>query len=335
MDPIRRQSGAALIWATFAITVMGVMAAVAFNIGHLASVRGELRNAADAGALAGVMELDGTQAALSDAVAIAAEQAGGHSSDRYPVSIDPGDVELGRWAWNEPSATAFHPVEAIEAQYPGQPSEVARRVTAVRVRTQRAQMPYVFPGLVGRAGAPVGAEAVAAGGGPCQAACPLPFTIADCDLESRCGQILYLRASPAPSDLMAFTVLSGDQATSPDVNEILRDIIAGNCQVHGQGEMIHVNNGNFFNPIEDDFVALIAAQPPEGYWIPITGGYDCSNPQFVQEHSIEGFGRVRLERIVVQGSDKHIEVRYLCDIHDPGRGGCIYYGTHARPMLVR
>jgi len=48
-----------------------------------------------------------------------------------------------------------------------------------------------------------------------------------------------------------------------------------------------------------------------------------------------GFARIRLERIVVQGSDKFIEVTYLCDIHDPGRGGCIYYGTHARPMLVQ
>jgi Flp pilus assembly protein TadG len=335
MSAARRQTGAALIWATFAIALMGVMVAVALNVGHLASVRGELRNAADAGALAGVMELDGTDDGLDDAVGVAIDQAGRHSTDRIPIALDAGDVQLGRWAWNEPSATAFHPISEIQSQYPGQPAEVARRVTAVRVRTDRAQMPFVFPGLVRRAGADVAAAAVAAGGGPCQVQCALPFTIADCNILSRCGTTLYLRASPAPTDLMAFTVLSSSQATRPTITELIDQILAGQCPSTGEGDLVQVNNGNLFNPVDAHFQALIDAQPPNGYWVAVTGGYDCTNPQFVQNHPIVGFVRVRLEQVSCCGSNAYLSVRFDCDVHDSGRGGCIYYGTHARPMLVR
>jgi Flp pilus assembly protein TadG len=332
MRAARSEAGAALIWATFAIALMGVMVAVALNLGHLASVRGELRNAADAGALAGVMELDGTENGLDDAVDVAVDQAGVHSSDRLRISLDGGDVQLGRWAWNEPSATAFHPISEIQAQFPG---DVARRVTAVRVNADRAQVPFVFPGLVQRSGADVTASAVAAGGGPCQVSCALPFTIADCDILSRCGTTLYLRASPAPTDLMAFTVLSSSQATKPTITELIDLILSGQCPSHGEGELVQVNNGNLFNPVEAHYQALIEAQPAEGYWVAVTEGYDCASPQFVQNHRIAGFVRVRLLEVSCCGSNSYLAVRFDCDVHDPGRGGCIYFGTHARPMLVR
>ena len=330
-----RDRGAILIWATLSMVMLVSMMALALNVGHMVSVRGELRNAADAAALAGVMELDGTEAVLDGAVDLAIDQAAQHSTDRTTVAVHHDDVELGRWAWNESPATAFHGIAEIRAQFPGQPDEVAKRVTAVRVRTDRAAMPVAFGGILGRNTVDIGASAVAAGGGPCQAACAVPFTIADCNLPSRCGTTLILRASPATTDLMAFTILSSSQATPPTVNEILQQIIDGRCSTHGEGERIRVNNGNYFNPVQDNFRELIRVQPAEGYWIAVTGGYSCPSPQFVQDHPIVGFARVRLERIVVQGSDKFIEVTYLCDVHDPGRGGCMYYGTHARPMLVR
>ena len=132
-------------------------------------------------------------------------------------------------------------------------------------------------------------------------ACALPFTIADCDLPTQCNGTLFLRASPAPTDLMAFTILSDSQATSPTVNDLLEEVINGQCSVHEEGELIHVNNGNFFNPVEANFERLIQMQPTEGYWVAITGDYTCPNPQFVQDHPIVGFTRVRLTRIVVQG----------------------------------
>ena len=335
MARVSSQRGAVLVWATFGVVMVTVMVAVALNAGHLVAVRGEHRNAADAAALAGVMELDGTSASLPVAVSTAVAQATLHPTDRIPVSFGAGDVELGRWTWTEPAGSAFHGIAEIQSQFPGNPDEVARRVTAVRVRAHRESVPWAFAGLLGRAGSDVSAGAVAAGGGPCRARCPLPFTIADCNLPSRCDTVMYLRASPDGSDLMSFTVLSGSQATSPGVNEILQGIISGNCPVHGEGEVIRVNNGNFFSPIQADFQMLIDQQPEAGYWVPVTSGYSCANPKFTGDHPITGFARMRLLRIVVQGSDKHIEARYLCDQHGDEPGGCIYYGTHARPMLVR
>lgn len=331
----RWERGAVLVWATFAVVMVTLVLAAAINVGHLATVRGEHRNAADAAALAGVMQLDGTPASLARAVDVAVAQAGVHPTDRLPVSFGPEDVELGRWTWTEPAAAAFHGIGEIQASYPGDASEVARRVTAVRVRAHRDAVPHVFAGLLDRDAADVAAGAVAAGGGPCRARCPLPFTIADCHLPSRCGSLMYLRASPDGSDLMSFTVLSGSQATSPGVNDVLQGIISGNCPVHREGEVIRVNNGNFFSPIQADFQRLIDVQSPDGYWVPVTTGYDCANPKFTGDHPVSGFARMRLERIVVSGSDKHIEATYLCDLQGNEPGGCIYYGTHARPMLVR
>jgi len=315
------------------------MMALALNVGHMVSVRGELRNAADAAALAGVMELDGTEAVLDGAVHLAIDQAAQHSTDRTTVAVHRDDVELGRWAWNESPATAFHGIAEIRAQFPGQPDEVAKRVTAVRVRTDRAAMPVAFGGILGRNTVDIGASAVAAGGGPCQASGALPFTIADCNLASMCepgrDRTLFLRASPAVTDLMGFTILSTTQANPPTVNDLLQQLIAGQGETHAEGEIIRVNNGNFFRPMMDSWLELLTVQPPDGYWVPVTAGYGCPSPGFVGLHPIVGFARVDLTAIHCCGSSAYVEVTLRCDIHDPGRGGCMYYGTHARPMLVR
>jgi hypothetical protein len=327
---LSRDRGAVTIWSTTLVVLLAVMVALALNVGHVISVRGELRNAADAAALAGVMELDGTEQGQAGAVQVAMEHAALHATDRVAVEVHGDDVELGRWVWGREPEAAFQGIAEIQGQFPGQPDEVTKRVTAVRVRADRAALPVTFGAFLGRDTVGVGAHAVAAGGGPCQVECALPFTIADCNVPAVCGTSLYLRASPAPSDLMAFTILDPSQATPPTVNELLQQILDGQCPTHEVGEWIHVNNGNFFNPIQANFRQLIGSV----HWVAITQGYSCPYPQFVQDHEIAGFGRVRLDEIVVAGSDKYLRVTYLCDLQEPGPAGCIYYGTHARPMLV-
>lgn len=331
----RGERGAILVWATFAVVMVAMMAGLALNVGHMLAVRGELRNAADAAALAGVMELDATTDAFDDAVSVALEQAAFHRTDRVTLNLPPGSVELGRWGWNEPPATAFHPLSEIEAQFPGDPVAIAQRVTAVRVTAEReGGLPIVFARLFGRDTTAVGAHAVAAGGGPCQETRVLPLTIADCDLLSRCGTHLFLRASPAPSDLMAFTVLSSSNPTPPSVNDVIQEAIAGGGDPHSVGDMIQVQNGNFFNPVYGSLEALRTNEPPGGWTIPVTEGYSCPNPQFNQSHGISGFASIHIVSVACCGSSAYIEVQLSCDVHDPGRGGCNYYGTWARPMLV-
>ena len=180
----RAGRGAILIWSTFAIFMVAVFAAVVVNIGHLTSVRGELQNAVDAGALAGARELSGRSADLSEADLVSEDQAGAHGSDRHAVVAS--DVRFG--AWVPPNRTC----DPQDAQLPldrrdgystdgyrfcevtGTDPAAAFRVNAVYVRAQRndaapgaGAVPMLFGRLLGRPSAVVTASAIAVTGGPC------------------------------------------------------------------------------------------------------------------------------------------------------------------------
>ena len=180
----RAERGAILIWSTFAIFMVAVLAAVVVNIGHLTSVRGELQNAVDAGALAGARELSGMSADLSAADTVAEDQAGAHGTNRHAVVAS--DVRFG--AWVPPNRTC----DPQDAQLPldrrdgystdghrfcevtGTDPAAAFRVNAVYVRAQRndaapgaGAVPMLFGRLLGRPSAAVTASAIAVTGGPC------------------------------------------------------------------------------------------------------------------------------------------------------------------------
>jgi hypothetical protein len=326
------QRGSIIIWTVLALGMIGAFLALTVTVGRRQSVRGSLQNGVDSAALAGAGVLDATPERLPVAQITSVEFAARHVTDAgLAIVVAPdSDVVLGFW---ERATNVFTPI-------PGRTVTDAQRINAVEVLAGREAsrgnaVPVAFGGaFLTQRTLDVRARAVAVSGGPCQVACALPFTIADCDLPTRCNTSLFLRASPAPTDLMAFTILSDSQATPPTVNDLLEEVISGHCATHEEGELVHVNNGNYFGPVEVNFERLIRMQPQEGYWVAITGAYTCP-PQFVQDHPIVGFARVRLMGIVVQGSDKYIEILYTCDVHDPAPGGCLYYGTHARPRLVQ
>ncbi len=91
----RQQRGAvAIVMSLFLVVVVGVLALVV-DLGHLYVTKTELQNAADAAALAGAAELDGSAAgvtrAMTRAVAVARENAYDFS---VPVASSAGDGGL-------------------------------------------------------------------------------------------------------------------------------------------------------------------------------------------------------------------------------------------------
>ncbi len=105
-NSVTNQSGAVLIVVALMLVVLLGIAALAIDIGHLMLVRNELRNAADAGALAGARMLyaamtpgstDLTVNAGANTVAYNAATA--NASDNSPVEVLAGNIERGHWCF--------------------------------------------------------------------------------------------------------------------------------------------------------------------------------------------------------------------------------------------
>ena len=110
---LKCQRGAVLIVVAIAIVGFIALAALAIDLGHLYVVRNELRNAADAGSLAGARFLynaDGT-AVNTGANQIAYDAATANNSENVAVDVNwtsgnEGDVQRGHWSF---AARTFTP----------------------------------------------------------------------------------------------------------------------------------------------------------------------------------------------------------------------------------
>src|SRR5512139_2980219 len=78
---LHRQSGAVAIMTAFALVLLIAMIGLVVDLGYLYTRKTELQNAADAAALAGARELNGTAAGVTAAVARAIALAGENSSE--------------------------------------------------------------------------------------------------------------------------------------------------------------------------------------------------------------------------------------------------------------
>jgi hypothetical protein len=144
------RKGAAIILVTVAIFALIGFAALAIDVGHLFVVRNELKNAADAGALAGTRVLytvDGT-AVREGANQDAHDAAVANRSEKLAVEVNwsggnGGDVERGHWRF---ATGAFTPNSSLAPVNLGNVSfaELDANtdfINAVRVRTRREATP--------------------------------------------------------------------------------------------------------------------------------------------------------------------------------------------------
>ena len=151
----RDKQGVAMILVVIAIFAFIGFAALAIDIGHLFVVRNELKNAADAGSLAGARVLYNNNGTAVNAGAnqVAFEAATANRSEKLAVDVNwssgnTGDVERGHWSFAtgefnaspslEPVDLWDVPTAVLDAWDPLHPFINAVRVTARREATPAA-----------------------------------------------------------------------------------------------------------------------------------------------------------------------------------------------------
>lgn len=112
----QRQSGAVAIMTAFALVLLIAMIGLVVDLGYLYTRKTELQNAADAAALAGARQLNGTTAGVTAAAAQAIVLAAANSSDldATPVVINRAHIQLGPdpgGPWSSVSASEGAPAD--------------------------------------------------------------------------------------------------------------------------------------------------------------------------------------------------------------------------------
>lgn len=295
------ERGAIIIWAVFALFVVGALAAISINIGRMLSVRGGLQNGADAAALAAAAELDGQLTGIAEAQAAAVALAGLHQTDSgQSIVIDPiNDVIFGSW---DRDARLFTPI-------PGRTEADLRAINAVRVldgrETARGNaVPVVFGGaFVTPRTADVVAFATAVGGGPAEDECAFPVAIADCmfvneDGSLRCDDRYFVLNSDWQDNIGLTSLEPGVPASVTNIKAALDQCIPSHI-----GEPIPISNGNPLQPIsQDTYFNLLPREtiapvvhvdrcPPAQYQkcVSTSPTDPCVNAKFVGDLVVEGY----------------------------------------------
>jgi hypothetical protein len=154
---LRDESGAVAAITAICLVVFIAILALVLDIGHLASVRSELQNAADASALAGARSLNPTASPGNNLTpftgnpnctgAVNAAMTLTNQSDSRDLAIGLADIQLGHWGWpgeNPPfPLNQFVPLGACSINVN------AISVTARRDQNLNQPMPTWFARLLG------------------------------------------------------------------------------------------------------------------------------------------------------------------------------------------
>jgi Flp pilus assembly protein TadG len=148
--------GVSMILVALLLTVFMGFIALAVDIGHLYGVRNELRDAADAGALAGarVLYTSGGAAIDPNANAVALAAATANKSENAAVEVTSADVERGHWSFINNTFTPNATLTVLDFwNYTTQQLDTnINFINAVRVTAKRQSSPSIvayFAGLFG------------------------------------------------------------------------------------------------------------------------------------------------------------------------------------------
>src|SRR3989339_19293 len=144
------RKGVVMILVAVAIFVIIGFAALAIDVGHLFIVRNELKNAADAGALAGarILYINNGTAVNPNANQAAFDVAAANQSEKHAVDVDwsggkAGDGERGHWGFATRSFTpndSLSPVDLWDLKSDALDSDT-NFINAVRVKARREATP--------------------------------------------------------------------------------------------------------------------------------------------------------------------------------------------------
>jgi len=258
-----RQSreGSTAILVMFAmVVIIGVMAH-SIDMGHLYKVRTELQGGADATALVGAAELDGSPAGVTNAgTEIGTFSATKNTAYASYFPIASADISYGTWADDAKTFTAVDVSGNYDALTVNAVSITARRDSNTNWNVGTPFGDFINPG---EAGGPVSASAIAWADVP--DACAFPLTIADCQVaevdEGTCESCFV--ASSAVDDTYGFSSLSNDvsateaiaaalilkscfvdgDATQPSINEATK-MCTGGCNGSSLEDVVNGGNGN-------------------------------------------------------------------------------------------
>lgn len=356
----RRNRGNVAILSALMLTMLLGFAALAVDLSNKYRVRAESQRAVDGAALSGARELDGTEAGMVSADAqarVVGEQHYAYASD---ISMSQGDIELGNWNL----ATRTFTTPALPAD-----------TNAVRVTYTEPEVAHPFAApLTGTASSPVGASAIALGGGPSTVACGFPLALGSCTLQpqgggTNCGGCLQLAS--APDDNAGWSNFDGNTSNPAIAEAVLAACYqdgepaldaAGNCaNTCGAGQVgddMNVGNGNNFTPNPNHFCELIkgllVASPTGTFRAQVPVFHEDSspcNPQFTGTKQAAGFAEVEFLGVSCGNNDDtrieppessscsapaghYIVARIQCNVRADAPAGGGFFGLSARPVLV-
>jgi len=273
MRLLKEEDGvSAIIIALIFMVLLGV-AALALDIAHLAVVKNELQNAADAGALAGARVLyNGDGSINTGANPEAAAAATANESDKSAVEVGEGDVERGHWCFScideaTGRAGVFTPNSSTEASAlweEGWPTfeEMDSRtdiINAVRVKTHRATTPAksILAGVFGYSGFSKSSEAVAYVTSYPVHGAGESLVICQDSINEGCniGRMLNSGGNPETNETAEWTNFS-EGCVAPASTPSLQDVVCqGNPTSVGLFKYISTTNGvnqSVFGPGQSD-----------------------------------------------------------------------------------
>jgi hypothetical protein len=348
---------------------MGI-AALAIDIGNLASTKGELQKLADGAALAGAGKLAEhyggdpgscntiNQTAIYDIANEVAEQ---NVADTKSISLQSTDVVLGCWDVDNDE----DPWDALDEDdcgcEPGENRPNAVQVTAHRDSEANTPVDTFFAGVLGPDTVGLRADAIAALSGPCEAkGLPIPVGISHAWFDPAkwaakgidyCGQPIKFYPTGDLDGCAGWNVFDSWPAnaaklakllecltlpeTDPEYQACTTDAVAGDNLVYTGGTV-----ASAFDEMKILFDEKKAYDPdfpgyPDGVWevtVPVYDSEDCSNP--TGNIPIKTFTTAVITG-VLESPDKAINAVVICDEIIPGVGGCKDVGSlNSIPALV-
>ncbi len=167
------------MFSALMIVALLAMMAMVVDLGHYWQVRAQLQNGADAAALAGVRDLNGTLAQLPVARLTATSYAAQHVANGSAINLAASDVDVGTW---DPALRSYAPATGSTPPY----AINAVRVTAKRYDGDGGAVAPWFAQLFGKGGQNLSATSIAVGGGP-QSLCGFPVGVPSCAITDADG----------------------------------------------------------------------------------------------------------------------------------------------------
>ena len=281
---LKTQGGVVAIVVAVTIFLLIGFSALAIDIGHLAVVRNELRNAADAGALAGARFLynDSGTAVNVGANQIAFDAATANSSERVAVEVNwvsgnQGDVQRGHWCFATRTFTPNDSTAPVDLWNVSDAELDANLnfINAIRVVTRRQTTPAAsfFAKIFGHQNFQLSAESVGYIGFagtllPGDADQPIAICaesiLVDDEYSCSIGRMINSGQNVASSETGGWTSFSQDDPCTGGTNaQEVRSFVcsSGNAEAINLGEDMATNGGE----IQSAFSELIQC------WETVTG----------------------------------------------------------------